>query len=46
VYPDGCIPPPPPGLECSDIDQRKFTELPTDPHNFDGDHNGVGCEAV
>jgi endonuclease YncB( thermonuclease family) len=46
AYPDGCIPPPPPDLDCSDIDQRKFTVLPPDPHNFDGDHNGVGCEAV
>ena len=44
AYPGGCIPPPPPDLDCSDIDQRRFTVLPPDPHNFDGDHNRVGCE--
>ena len=30
--------------QCSDIDERRFTVLPPDPHNFDGDHNGIGCE--
>lgn len=45
AYPDGCIPPPPPDLDCSDVDQRMFTVLPPDPHNFDGDHNGIGCES-
>jgi|RhiMetdeSRZDD1v2_1073273.scaffolds.fasta_scaffold773383_2 micrococcal nuclease len=44
AYPDACIPPPPPDLECSDIDERRFAVLPPDPHNFDGDHNGIGCE--
>jgi micrococcal nuclease len=44
AYPDACIPPPPPDLDCSDIDERRVTVLPPDPHNFDGDHNGVGCE--
>ncbi len=44
AYPDGCIPPPPPDLDCSDIDERRFTVLPPDPHHFDGDHNGIGCE--
>jgi len=43
-YPDACIPPPPPDLDCSDIDERRFTVLPPDPHNLDGDHNGIGCE--
>ena len=42
----GCIPPPPPDLDCSDVDERRFAVLPPDPHNFDGDHNGVGCETV
>ena len=44
AYPDACIPPPPPDLECSDVDKRRFTVLRPDPHNFDGDHNGIGCE--
>ena len=44
AYPDACIPPPPPDLDCSDVDQRRFTVLAPDPHDFDGDHNGIGCE--
>lgn len=24
---------------------RRFTVRPPDPHNFDGDHNGIGCES-
>jgi micrococcal nuclease len=43
-YPDVCIPPPPPDLDCGDIAFRRFTVLPPDPHRFDGDHDGVGCE--
>ena len=27
AYPDGCIPPPPPDLDCSNIDERRFTVL-------------------
>jgi hypothetical protein len=26
------------------FDERRFTVLPPDPHNLDGDHNGIGCE--
>lgn len=43
-YPDVCIPPPPPDLDCRDIAHRRFRVLPPDPHNFDGDGDGVGCE--
>ena len=47
-YPDVCIPPPPPDLACKDIPYRKFRviyNVPNpDPHHFDGDHDGVGCE--
>ena len=45
-YPTVCIPPPPPDLDCSDIPYRRFTVLPPDPHHFDGDHNGIGCEFI
>jgi len=38
------VPPPPPDLDCSDVRERRFTVLPHDPHDFDGDHNGIGCE--
>lgn len=43
-YPDVCIPPPPPDLDCSDIPYRRFRVLPPDPHRFDGDGDGIGCE--
>jgi len=43
-YPDVCIPPPPPDLDCKDITFRRFKVLPPDPQNFDGNHDGVGCE--
>jgi hypothetical protein len=43
-YPTVCIPPPPPDLDCKDISHRNFKVLPPDPHHFDGDHDGIGCE--
>ena len=43
-YPTVCIPPPPPDLNCSDIPYRNFKVLPPDPHGFDGNKNGIGCE--
>ena len=44
AYPSVCIPPPPPDLDCGDIPYRDFTVLPPDPHDFDRDGDGVGCE--
>lgn len=44
AYPDVCIPPPPPDLNCGDITFRRFTVLGPDPHHFDLDRDGVGCE--
>ena len=44
-YPDFCIPPPPPDLDCADVGQEDFAVLPPDPHGFDGDGDGVGCES-
>jgi micrococcal nuclease len=44
AYPTVCIPPPPPDLDCSDVRFTLFEVLPPDPHHFDGDHNGIGCE--
>ena len=43
-YPDLCITSSPPDLDCSDISQKKFTVLQPDPHKFDGDKDGIGCE--
>lgn len=45
AYPSVCIPPPPPDLDCSDIPHRRFRVLAPDPHNFDRDRDGVGCES-
>jgi len=44
-YPDVCIAPSPPDLDCKDVPYRKFTVLPPDPHRFDGDKDGIGCES-
>ncbi len=44
AYPDACIPSPPPDLDCEDVAERRFRVLPPDPHNFDADRNGLGCE--
>lgn len=44
-YPDVCIPPPQPDLDCGDISQRRFRVVPPDSHRFDGDKDGIGCES-
>ncbi|MFQ5552816.1 MAG: thermonuclease family protein [Thermoplasmata archaeon] len=44
TYPDVCIPSPPPDLDCGDIPYRNFRVFPPDPHHFDGDRDGIGCE--
>src|SRR5690606_37739749 len=43
-YPTVCIPPAPPDLDCGDIPHRRFQVVGADPHRFDGDHDGIGCE--
>lgn len=43
-YPDICLAPPPPDLDCADIDFTSFRVLQPDPHHFDGDKDGIGCE--
>ena len=43
-YPEVCIPPSPPDLDCGDVAYGGFTVYPPDPHRFDGDFDGVGCE--
>jgi micrococcal nuclease len=44
AYPDVCIPPPPPDLDCPDVPYRRFRVLSPDPHRFDRDGDGIGCE--
>lgn len=43
-YPDVCIPPPPPDLDCKDVPYKRFRVLAPDPHRFDGNKGGIGCE--
>jgi micrococcal nuclease len=43
-YPDVRIAPPPPDLDCPDISFSSFHVIGSDPHHFDADHDGVGCE--
>lgn len=45
AYPTICIPPPPPDLDCGEIPSRRFKVVAPDPHGFDRDHDGVGCES-
>jgi micrococcal nuclease len=44
AYPDVCIPPPPPDLDCRDVPFTHYRVVPPDPHHFDGNGDGVGCE--
>ena len=44
AYPGVCIPPPPPDLDCADVPYHGFRVLSPDPHRFDGDRDGLGCE--
>jgi hypothetical protein len=43
-YPGRCIRGPPPDLDCGNISFRNFKVVGSDPHRFDGDNDGVGCE--
>lgn len=46
AYPDSCIEPPPPDLDCGDLGllEKNFKVVGSDPHRFDRDGDGVGCE--
>ncbi len=44
-YPDVCIPVYPPDLDCGEIRYNNFRVLQPDPHGFDGDKDGIGCES-
>ena len=46
AYPSRCIPPAPPDLDCPDIAARVTVDhRHGDPHRFDADGDGVGCES-
>jgi hypothetical protein len=44
-YPDLCIPLHSPLLTCDQILAKNFRVLPPDPHGFDNDKDGIGCES-
>ena len=43
-YPTVCVRPPPPDLDCANVKYRHFRVVGRDPHHFDGDRDGIGCE--
>jgi len=43
-YPSVCLPPYPPDLDCGEIGYSNFRVVQPDPHGFDGDKDGIGCE--
>jgi hypothetical protein len=45
-YPSVCIPPAPPDLDCGEISVHDFAVVGADPHGFDSDHDGIGCESA
>jgi hypothetical protein len=44
-YPDVCIPSAPPDLDCGDVSYDDFRVRSPDPHRFDNDGDGRGCES-
>jgi len=44
-YPDVCIDPYPPDLDCGEIGYSNFRVIGNDPHGFDRDKDGIGCES-
>ena len=40
-----CIPPYPPDLDCGEIPFRDFAVRGSDPHGFDRENDGIGCES-
>ena len=43
-YPDFCIMPSPPDLDCEDIPASNFSVVGDDAHGLDEDNDGIGCE--
>jgi len=44
-YPDVCITPYPVDLDCDEISYSNFRVIGSDPHGFDRDNDGIGCES-
>ena len=45
AYPDFCIPPNSPDLDCGEIPHKNFRVIGNDKHGFDIDNDGIGCES-
>ena len=47
-YPDTdiCIPTYPPDLNCDDVPYKNFKVTGRDPHGFDRDNDGIGCDSA
>lgn len=43
-YPTVCIAPYPPDLNCIEVPFSNFQVFQPDPHGFDADFDGIGCE--
>jgi hypothetical protein len=44
--PDVCIPTYLPGLNCGDVPYKNFKVTGRDPHGFDRDNDGIGCDSA
>lgn len=44
-YTGACKPPYPPDLDCTEISDQGFAVVGSDPHGFDADNDGIGCES-
>ncbi|MBK4728547.1 hypothetical protein JJD41_01405 [Oxynema sp. CENA135] len=44
-YPDFCIPPYQTDLDCEHLPFQNIRVIGSDPHNLDGDRDGIGCES-
>jgi hypothetical protein len=45
AYPDDCLPPPPPDLDCAQVGHRvRVDHSYGDPHRLDADRDGIGCD--
>jgi micrococcal nuclease len=44
-YSGVCIPSPPPDIDCGEISEKRFSVSGSDPHGFDRDGDGIGCES-
>ena len=44
-YPEVCIASPPPDLNCDDVPFKDIQVVGSDPHGFDREGDGIGCES-